>query len=257
VIATRDQFGGVARLYGETGLDRLRKAHVAVVGIGGVGSWAAEALGRSGIGRITLIDLDDVCVTNTNRQLHALTTTIGKPKVDVMADRIRTITPDCEATAIHAFWTKSTEAELLAKDFDLVVDAIDGMSAKACVIGGCHHHGMPIVTSGGAGGRRDPTQIRSSDLAFAIRDPLLRLVRKKLRKEYGFPKGGSEAFGIPCVYSEEQPVFPWADGCVRNEPEPGTALQLDCSSGLGTVCQVTGGFGFALASIAIKKLLTQ
>ena len=249
-----DRFGGLGRLYGAAALPRLQAAHVAVFGVGGVGSWAVEALVRSGVGAVTVIDLDDVCVTNTNRQSHALSTTIGQPKTNVLAERIRAINPDCRVTTLAEYFTQKTADSLLATRFDWVIDAIDKMSNKALLIASCVARHQPVVTVGGAGGKRDATQIRVGDLGEAQGDDLLRLVRKKLRRDHGFARGEGNVYGVPAVFSKEQPVYPWGDGTCAAEPEPGSNLTLDCSSGFGTAVFGTGAFGFAAAGEVVRRV---
>jgi tRNA A37 threonylcarbamoyladenosine dehydratase len=248
------RFGGIARLYGQSGLEKLRAAQVCVVGIGGVGAWAAEALARSGAGALTLVDLDEVCVSNINRQLHALTETVGRAKVEVMAERIRAINPDCRVTAEQKFFNEQTANELLAPRFDFVLDAIDSVTNKILLLAACRQKNLPVVACGGAGGRRDGTQIRTADLAKVSHDRLLAEVRKKLRKEHHFPAEGS-AMGVECVYSAERPVFPQPDGSVcenRAATEDGT--RLNCDGGLGSATFVTGAFGFAAAGIIARRI---
>jgi tRNA threonylcarbamoyladenosine dehydratase len=247
------RFGGIARLYGRGGLERLRRAHVAVVGIGGVGTWVVEALARSGVGTLTLIDLDDVCVTNVNRQLHALENTIGRSKVEAMAERVRAIHPQASVHAVGDFFTAANAPRLLETRFDCVVDAIDTVPNKCLLIAHCHGRGLPVITSGGAGGRRDPTQVRVADLAQTTHDRLLQKVRDTLRREYGFPRG-EKKFGVPAVFSPESPMFPQSDGTVCGTKEPGSELQLDCESGYGTASFVTGTFGFAMAAWVVRQL---
>lgn len=248
-----ERFGGVARLYGEEGSRRLQRARVCVVGIGGVGSWAAEALGRSGIGHLTLVDLDDVCLTNVNRQLHALDGTVGRAKVTLMADRLRAINPSIQLEARQTFFTADTAKEILATDFDFVVDAIDAARLKALLVAACHERRIAVVCSGGAGGRRDPTRVRTDDLANSTEDRLLAEVRRRLRREHAFPPAGRR-MGVNCVFSEERPVYPGADGTICSSPEPGLEQRLDCRGGLGTACFVTGAFGFALAAAVVNRL---
>lgn len=248
------RFGALGRLYGAAALPRLASAHVAVVGLGGVGSWVVEALARSGIGALTLVDLDDVCVTNTNRQAHALASTVGRPKVAVLAERVGAIHPACRVVPVDEFFTAETAERLLAPRFDWLVDAIDGMSNKALLIARCVARGQPILTVGGAGGRRDATRIRTGDLGEAQGDDLLRLVRKKLRRDHGFARGEGHVYGIPCVYSNERPLYPWADGTCATEPEAGSSLKLDCASGFGTGVFVTGAFGFAAAGEVVRRI---
>lgn len=252
-----DRFGGVARLLGRAALDRLAAAHVCVVGLGGVGSWTVEGLARSGVGALTLIDLDDVCVTNVNRQLPALEGQIGRPKTTVLAERVCLINPACRVSPVQEFFTATTAERLLDGRFDYVVDAIDKVPAKALLIAAARRHGLPVLTIGGAGGRRDPTAIRSGDLGESSADALLRLVRKTLRREHGFAPGaqrGRMHFGVRCVWSEEAQVFPWANGTCATEREPGSSLALDCASGFGTAVFVTGVFGLAAAGEVVRSL---
>src|SRR5208282_3108152 len=180
------RFGGIARLYGRSGLEKLRAARVCVVGVGGVGTWAAEALARSGVGALTLVDLDEVCASNINRQLHALTGTVGRAKVEVMAERIRAINPECRVTAEPKFFNEQSAAELLGPRFDFVLDAIDSVTNKVLLLAGCRQRNLPVVACGGAGGRRDGTRVRTADLDLVSHDRLLAEVRKKLRKEFHF-----------------------------------------------------------------------
>ncbi len=248
------RFGGIARLYGQVGLEKLRAAHVGVIGIGGVGTWAAEALARSGIGAITLVDLDEVCVTNINRQLHALTETVGRSKVEAMADRIRAINPDCRVTLEQKFFNAQTAEELLAPKFDFVLDAIDDMTNKLLLLVRCRERKIPVIACGGAGGRRELTSVRVGDLSKASHDKLLAEVRRRLRTEHGYPAGQSE-MAVPCVYSVERTVYPQADGSVcemRSAAEDGT--RLNCNGGLGSATFVTGAFGFAAAGFVVRKI---
>ncbi len=250
------RFGGIGRLFGAEALGRLRAAHVCVVGIGGVGSWAVEALARSGLGHLTLIDLDEICVSNVNRQLHALDPNIGRAKVEVMAERVRAINPECVVRPVPDFFTESNAAALLQDRYQYVVDAIDTMTNKCRLIALCREKQISIVTCGGAGGRQDPTQVRIADLARTTHDRLLTKVRDTLRKEFGFP-GGAKAFGVEAVYSPEAPVFPARDGgtCARREPAvDGESLKLNCDSGYGTATFVTGAFGFAAAGLVIRRI---
>lgn len=253
------RFGGIGRLYGAAALPRLAAAHVAVIGVGGVGSWVVEALARSGVGQLTLIDLDDVCITNTNRQLPALTQTVGLSKVDVLAARVAEINPACRIERVLEFLTASNVERLLAPNFDFVVDAVDRTSIKALILAQCHARGLRVITSGSAGGRRDPTTIRMTDLGLAGSDPLLKGLRQNLRRHHGFAKseqGRPMTMGIPCVFSTERPVYPWADGSCSLEPEQGaaTGLRLDCAAGFGAATFVTGTFGFMLASEVVRQL---
>ncbi|MFN7141988.1 MAG: tRNA cyclic N6-threonylcarbamoyladenosine(37) synthase TcdA [Limisphaerales bacterium] len=248
------RFSGIKRLYGTQGLARLQQAHVAVVGIGGVGSWAVEALARTAIGELTLIDLDEVCVSNVNRQLHALDGEVGNAKVDAMARRVHAINPEAKVHIIQEFFTNANADELLAPRFDFVLDAIDNVPNKCLLIAKCRELGIPVVTTGGAGGRRDATQIQVADLALTTHDALLQSVRKKLRDEFGFPKEPKKLFGVDCVFSTEPQVYPHSDGTVCAQREAGSDLRLNCDSGYGTATYLTGTFGFIAAQRGVEKL---
>lgn len=247
------RFGGLGRLYGADGLGKLRAASVAVVGVGGVGSWTVEALARSGIGRLTLIDMDDVCVSNVNRQLPAMDGNVGRLKVEVLAERMRLINPLCEVTAEAVFFTQSSAERLLKDGFSVVVDAIDSVDNKCRLIAECRARGQKLVVCGGVGGIIDPCGIRHADLGKSRGDPLLAKVRKMLRRQYGFPH--KEKYGIDSVYSEELPRYPWADGTVCATKEPGSGTRLNCNEGFGTACFVSGAMGFAAAARAVEAIV--
>ena len=252
-----DRFGGIVRLYGAEAAERFAAARVAVVGIGGVGSWAAEALARSGIGTIILMDMDELCITNTNRQLHALDSTVGQMKVQVMGERLRHINPAIIVRPIPAFYSAHSAEDLFDCRPDVVVDAIDSMKAKAHLIATCYERRVRIVTCGGAGGRRRAEDIRVADLARTSHDGLLMRLRKMLRQEYGMPIADrGEELGIPCVYSTEKPVFPQCDGSVGEKREEGQLGGISCSAGLGSAAPITGSFGFFAASAALQSLLS-
>jgi tRNA A37 threonylcarbamoyladenosine dehydratase len=257
-VADRDQrFGGVARLYGTGALDRLAAAHVCVVGLGGVGSWTVEALARSGIGALTLVDLDDVCVTNVNRQVHAADGAIGRPKAAVLAERVRSIHPSCAVDVRAEYLTAANADDLLrSASFHYVVDAIDSLKDKLQIIHRCREAGIRVVTCGGSGGRSDPTRVRVDDLAFSERDPLLRYVRKRLRERHGFSRDVTVSWGVPCVFSLEYPVYPQADGTVCALKPGDDDLAINCASGLGTASFVTGAFGFAAAGVVVRAIAT-
>ena len=251
------RFGGIGRLYGNKALTRLKNAHICVVGVGGVGSWTVEALARSGVGKLTLIDLDDICVSNTNRQLHALDGNIGLQKVDALASRTALINPDSEVVAVSDFFTAKTRDALLEPGFDCVVDAIDQPVNKCLLIDGCRSRNIPVVTVGAAGGKRDATKILTDDLTRANHDSLLKRVRKMLRQDFAFPRG-DKRWGVRCVYSPEAAVFPGNDGEVCDTPQPGdTSMRLDCASGFGAATFVTGTFGFVAAGVALELVLEQ
>ena len=247
------RFGGVRRLYGAEALERFKAAHVCIVGIGGVGSWAAEAMARSAIGRITLVDLDMVAESNVNRQIHALGDEFGKAKTRAMAERILAINPACAVEEVEDFVTPENLDELLDRGFDFVIDAIDQVRTKAAMIAWCKRHGVPIVTAGGAGGQIDPTRIEVTDLAHTIQDPLLSKVRSILRKEYahdGFTRDLKKKFGIPAVFSSEPLRYPESGASCD---EPPTLAGLNCAGYGSSVC-VTAPFGLFAASVALRHL---
>jgi len=250
-----ERFGGIARLYGTAGLEKLRAAHVAVIGVGGVGSWTAEALARSGVGNLTLVDLDEVCVTNTNRQIHALEGAIGKAKVDELSARISKINPNCKVITRQKFFTEETAESILKDDFSYLVDAIDGLSNKCLLLNECRKREIPVITCGAAGGRRDSTAVRIADLTRAKYDKLLFKVRKQLRQKHGFPRG-TKKWNLACVFSQEPVMYPQADGtvCEVKSIEDGS-MKLDCEGGLGAATQVTGAFGFAAAGFVVGELV--
>lgn len=249
------RFAGIARLYGVNALEIFRQAHVVVIGIGGVGSWAAEALARSGVGEITLIDLDDVCISNINRQLHALTNTIGQDKVAVMAERILAINPECKINQVTDFIDADNMASLLAGNISYVLDAIDSVRAKVALIAYCKRNKIPLITTGGAGGQLDPTQIQLADLSQAYNDPLLAKVRNALRRDHNFTRNTKRRFGVDCVFSTEQLKYPQADGSVcQQKPEMNGSMRLDCSGGFGAASVVTASFGLAAVSKLLVKL---
>ncbi|CAH0990871.1 tRNA threonylcarbamoyladenosine dehydratase [Sinobacterium norvegicum] len=248
------RFGGISRLYGRDNSQLFSRSHVCVVGIGGVGSWAAEALARSGIGQITLIDMDDICVTNSNRQIHAMADTVGQSKVEVMAARIRLINPECVVSEIEDFITEETLFELIDKRFDYVIDAIDSANNKARLIHHCKRNKIGIVTTGAAGGQIDPTQITVTDLTKTVNDPLAKKVKQLLRRHYNFSK--TRNFSVPCVYSTEKLRYPQPDGSSCETKSVMTdGVRLDCSGGFGSATVVTASFAFAAVAKVLEKLV--
>lgn len=248
------RFSALARLYGVEGLARIRAAHVCVIGLGGVGSWVVEALARSGIGALTLVDMDEVCLSNVNRQIHAMDDTIGRTKASALAERVQKIAPECAVTVEEVFFTEATMERLLAPQYDYIIDAIDSTKHKCLLIAEARQRRLKLITCGGAGGCIDPSRIKLQDLGRTINDPLLLQVRKKLRRDYGFPKLSRQKFKIDCVYSDELPVFPQADGSVTCEREPGTDYRLNCDAGFGSATFVTGTVGFFLAAEVVKRI---
>ncbi len=255
----QQRFGGIQRLYGEAPFRCLKQMHVCVIGLGGVGSWAVEALARSGVGRLTLFDFDEICITNVNRQLHALTDTIGRKKQEVMAERVAAINPECDCCAVDDFVTSRTLGDHLSpqRGYDYVIDAIDSIRFKAEIIYHCKRNKIPIVTVGGAGGIDDPTLIRVADLSRTYNDPLAAKVRSRLRSEFGFTRNRKRRFGVDCVFSTQQRRYPKADGSVGPEKPGVHGVSLDCRLGYGSASFVTGTFGFIAASRAINRWLAR
>lgn len=231
------------RLIGAADVARLQRAHVMVVGLGGVGSWAVEALARSGVGELTIMDHDRVCITNINRQLPATHATLGELKTACLARRIHEINPACVVHAVPARFAQETAGELLKLQPHVVIDAIDSVPDKALLLALCRAHGLPVICSCGAGGRRDPTRIRMADLAQVQGDALARAVRHTLRRTHNINAHAS-LLGIPAVYSTERVRMPAREASCR----PGTLKP-------GTLCHVTGTFGFFCAAAAIDMLL--
>lgn len=251
------RFGGVARLYGSKGLERFTKTHIVVIGIGGVGSWVVEALARNAIGKITLIDMDVVAESNINRQLPALTSTLGQNKIDVMKDRILDINSACEVITIDDFITQDNLEELIDDSANYVIDCIDSSRIKAALIAWCKRRKLPIVTLGGAGGQIDPEKIKISDLSRTEHDPLLSKTRKLLRQEYGFTNNTKRRFGVSCVYSSEHLLYPDSNSePSHNKPTDKEAANLSCAGGIGSSVMVTATFGFIATSFILKKLLS-
>jgi len=257
------RFDRLGRLYGDGAVEVLMRARVVVFGLGGVGSHAAEALARSAIGRLVLIDGDDVCVTNANRQLQALRGNIGKPKAEVLAERLRAINPQADIQSQRVFYNADRSDALLTPpwggNFDFVLDCIDNMSAKAHLLSTCRERGIPIIASMGAAGRRDPTQVRIADLSETVGCPMASQLRKQLRKRHAFPR--DIPFGIPAVYSAEPRQWPREltyDGgkgfrCVC--PNRNTENSCDARPLIdGTAGFVTGTFGLVMASHVVNTL---
>lgn len=258
------RFDRMGRLVGDDGMERLQGSHVVVIGLGGVGSFAAEALARSGVGRLTLVDFDLVCVTNTNRQLQAMRGTVGQPKASVLAERLRLIAPDARIRPVPLFYDARLASALLSGGElgvpDFVVDAIDNVTAKCHLIATCRGRGLPLIVCTGAAGRWDPTAIRVADLAHTYNDPLAASVRRILREKYDFPQKGD--FGVPAVFSTERPSPPQPlayDGdegfsCVCPNGDNDVHTCDDRNVVWGTASFVTGGFGLTAASVVVRTL---
>ena len=227
----------------------MRQSHICVIGIGGVGSWAVEALARSGIGKITMIDMDDICVTNINRQIHALTSTVATLKTEAMKTRIAEINPECQVEIIDDFISPDNLADYLNRGYDYVIDAIDSVKTKAALIAYCKRNKIRLITTGGAGGQTDPSQIQIADLSKTIQDPLASKVRALLRKEYHFSQNPKRKFGVDCVFSTQPLIFPkMGEGCE-------ISATMNCANGFGAVTIVTATFAFFAVGRVIDKLL--
>ena len=254
----RERFAGIDRLYGAGAGLRLADKHVGVVGLGGVGSWAVEALARSGVGKLSLIDADDVCLSNTNRQSHALDGQFGRGKGEVLAERALAINPSMQMDVVPEFLIASNLEAMLARGFDVVIDACDSVRTKIDLVVACKRRKLPVVVVGSAGGRTDSTLVRVRDLSRTEHDALLALVRKRLRADHRFPRNPDRYFGVPAVYSMENVKYPHPDGSVcgvRPTLEPAAALMLECGGGLGAATHVTGAFAFAAVGRALELLL--
>lgn len=247
------RFGAVARLYGEPALERFSRARVAVVGVGGVGTWAAEALARTGVARLTLIDLDHVSTGNTNRQIHALDGEYGRAKVLSMAARVQAIHPGADVAAVEEFVTPANAARLL-EGHDVTVDCTDQVAAKVAMAALARERGSAIVVCGAAGGRKDPSRVRREDLARTHGDALLASVRRRLRQAHGFPPPGTRRlaarFGIEAVFSDEAMSGPGI--CAGGADQPGSPLAC---GGYGSVVTVTATMGMVAAACALERIL--
>lgn len=255
------RFDRMGRLIGDEKMKTLFESHVLVIGLGGVGSWAAESLARSGVGKITVVDFDEICITNANRQLHALQGLVGKKKAEVMAERLRKINPQATVESMTLFYNEENSEQILACQPDFVVDAIDNLTAKIHLLNTCRSRGLKVITSGGAAARLDPLQIKVKDLAKTHGDPLAAQVRKLLRQRYDFPRKGN--FEIPCVFSDEEAIAPQ-----ELHYDNGEGFKCVCPQGQkslhscehrnviwGTTSFVTGAFGLAMASWVVRDLL--
>ena len=249
------RFAGIGRLYGRAGMEQLARSSFLVVGLGGVGSWTVEALARSGVGHLALVDGDAVCVSNTNRQLHAVAGNAGRPKTEAVAERARAIHPAIRTTLHQRFLSRFNPHEVLA-DFDgVVVDAMDALSPKCGLIAEAVNRKLPVVTVGGCAGRLDGTRLKITDLRDSRDDPLMMLVRKRLRQNFDFPRGKTP-FGVSCVWSDEPFTQPTdCEGLPGGEIPEGEDLRPNCEWGYGTAAHVAGAFGLAAAGEALRLSL--
>ena len=255
-----DVFAGINRLFGNEAYALIRNMHVCVVGIGGVGSWVIEALARSAVGKITMIDYDTIANSNMNRQLHTLSDTIDQKKCSAMLQRVKQINPDCEVNIIDDFITLDNMQNYLSgtntpRGYDYVVDAIDSIKFKAGLIYYCKRNKIPVITTGGAGGLTDPTMIKVVDLSKTYNDALAAKVRSTLREQYNFTRNPKRSFRVDCVFSSQQQLYPKQDGTVSHEKPGIHGVSLDCRFGYGAASFVTGTFGFIVAARVIEKYL--
>jgi len=257
------RFDRMGRLIGDSKMKKLMDSHVMIIGLGGVGSWATEAIVRSGVGEVTLVDFDEICVTNFNRQLHALQGLVGQKKSDVMAERMLKINPQMKVNVFSMFFNEEHCAEIFARRPDYVIDAIDHVTSKCYLLAYCRREKIPVVTSTGSGGRMDPTQVRIADLADTEMDPLARTIRRVLREMHAFPKNDGTEFGIQAIYSPEPastPVELTYDGgkgfrCVCPQGDNGYFTCDNRNVIMGNASFVTGAFGLACASVVVRGLI--
>lgn len=254
---SRDRFEGVVKSYGPVTLEKLTMSHVAVVGLGGVGSWCVETLARTGIGSITLMDLDDICLSNTNRQIHAIEGSYGKMKSNALRERILDINPDCKVGRIEDFFDEKSCDSFFEHKFDLVIDCIDSAKNKSLLISECYTRKIPVITVGAAGGRKDPAKLQIIDLNKTYNDKLLMRVRQILKRKYKISKSGRNNLHIPCVFSIELVDFPDLDEqfCNSNTDQlVPTNNKLNCQGTMGSLMHITATMGIMAASIAINKI---
>lgn len=259
------RFDRMGRLVGDSVMEKLFGTHVMVIGLGGVGSWAAESLARSGVGKLTIVDFDEICITNANRQLHALQGLVGRKKAEVMGERLRKVNPQSRVDVIPEFYNEENSEKFFALKPDYIIDAIDNMTAKAHLLATCRDRGLKVITSAGAAARLDPMSVKLTDLADTYMDPMAAQLRKILRNKHQFPDGpAAKKFGIPCVFSDEPPMMPMdlkydnGEGfkcvCPQNADRPHSCEDRNII--YGTASFVTGAFGLAMASWVVKSVIS-
>lgn len=260
VFDRQRRFGGLDRLYGPQTIDALAQGRVVVAGIGGVGTWCVEALARSGVGALTLIDLDHIAESNINRQVHALDSTLGQAKAQAMTRRVHDINPHCQVLVIDDFVEPDNVEQIFPSGPGVLVDCTDQVSAKVAMVLAARARNWPIIVCGGAGGKTDPFSLRSGDLSLAVHDALLGRVRQVLRKAHAYPKGGAQGgkahkriprMGVSCLWFEQAVILP---GLWQQSPEE-TALQGLSCAGYGSAVTVTASMGMAAAHQAIQHIL--
>lgn len=241
-----ESFDGIKNLYSEEGFAKIQNAHVIVIGIGGVGSWACESLIRSGVGKLTMVDMDDICVSNINRQVHSLVSTVGKEKVFQMKERLFHINPKAEINAIFDFFTPSTMENILGIKADFILDAMDSVPNKCLLVDECKKRDLNVLTTGAAGQRVDPTQIHICDLNRTINDKLCKRMKRILKREYGYFRLHKSPYKIPCVSSKE---------IVTNEILQDEFSPIrNCQTSLGSASFVTGTMGFVATAYILDQL---
>ena len=249
------RFLGVQKLYGSKGYQNIQASHVCIVGIGGVGSWVAESLARTHIGELTLIDLDHIAESNINRQIHALSNTLGQAKILAMAERIQQINPDCKVHCIDDHLSCENIIQYILHDFDYVIDCCDQFRIKAALINYCKSNKIHCITIGGAGGRIDPSRIQLSDMTRSEGDALLSKTRKQLSTQHGFSRNLKRRFDIPCVFSTETLRYPDNQGEITmQKSENHSPSGLSCADGFGSLCAVTSTFGMLASAYVLQRL---
>ncbi|CAB3864666.1 tRNA threonylcarbamoyladenosine dehydratase [Achromobacter mucicolens] len=261
------RFGALSRLYGPEAPSRIRNAHVAVAGLGGVGSWTVEALARCGVGALTLIDLDHIAESNVNRQIHALSSTLGQSKVDAMAERVLAINPECRITRVDDFVSPENVGEVLPGPYTVIIDCTDQAAAKIAMILHARALGVPMLLCGGAGGKTDPLALRAGDLSGAVNDALLSKLRNKLRREHGFPRASDKngkalkrvpKMGVHALWFDQPAILPDAWTRPREGEDDMGASGLNLApqglscAGYGSVVTVTAAMGMAAANEALR-----
>lgn len=255
-MGDRERFQGISKLVSHGDFEKIQKSHVLIIGLGGVGSWVAEALARSGVGKLTLVDPDSVCISNINRQIIALDSTVGVSKVLAAKQRILDINPLCSVDIFEDFFCEDTINEIFKQDYDFAFDGIDRLKNKILFLFKCMEREIPFLISGGAGGKIDASKIRIADLGESYRDRLLFRIRKKLRQNYSYKKG-KKKMGITCIFSPEETRYPSTSGTITNSKQGLGIKKLDCHGSIGSFCPTTGVFGLMAAGYIIQSIINQ
>jgi tRNA A37 threonylcarbamoyladenosine dehydratase len=242
-------FEGIESLYSTAGFKKISECHFLVVGIGGIGSWICESLTRSGVLKITIVDMDEICVSNINRQVHSLSTTIGQTKTNAMAQRLKLINPDLEVNEIFDFFTISTASEILNKRYDYVFDAIDSLQSKCILVSECKKRDQPVITLGAAGGKKDASLVAVKDLNRTVNDRLLSCMRKELKRNFEFWKYHDHPYKIAAVFSPELAKFNETEECTVSDE-----VVRNCQNAYGSASFVTGSFAFVAVSYVLNEI---